>query len=107
MRPSRQPPDDGRRRTWRHRPWRTLSIRSRAAIVVLSAGEIVLTTVAAIDLYRQPARGVRGPKALWWPAIFVQPVGPLAYLTVGRGPRPVSKLPTLRGCRERAGRPRR
>jgi hypothetical protein len=27
---------------------------------------------------------VRGPKLLWAPALSIQPVGPLAYLLVGR-----------------------
>jgi hypothetical protein len=40
--------------------------------------------VAGVDLYRQPRENVRGPKALWWPIIFVQPVGPVAYLKFGR-----------------------
>ena len=69
---------------WRHRPWRELSPQTKTAVLVLSAGELVLTTVAAIDLYHKPAGGVRGPKALWWPVTLIQPVGPLAYLTLGR-----------------------
>ena len=31
-----------------------------------------------------PAELVRGPKALWGPAMSVQPVGPIAYLVWGR-----------------------
>ncbi len=43
-----------------------------------------MTAVALRDLARRPAEGVRGPKALWAVACFVQPVGPVAYLAVGR-----------------------
>jgi hypothetical protein len=58
--------------------------RRRVALIALGSAELVLTTAAAVDLFRRPQDQVRGPKALWWPAIFVQPVGPVAYLTLGR-----------------------
>jgi hypothetical protein len=56
----------------------------RAAVVVLGAVEVVLTTVALVDLRRRPAAEVRGPKPLWALGCVVQPIGPVAYLTVGR-----------------------
>jgi hypothetical protein len=68
----------------RRRRWSDLSTRDRAGMITLSAAELVLTVTAAVDLYRRPRTGIRGPKALWWPAIFVQPVGPIAYLALGR-----------------------
>lgn len=46
--------------------------------------EVVLTTVALIDLARRPRESVRGPKALWALGMGVQPIGPIAYLLVGR-----------------------
>ena len=49
-----------------------------------AAVEVVLTTVALVDLARRPAAQVRGNKALWALGCFIQPVGPVAYLTVGR-----------------------
>jgi hypothetical protein len=67
--------------------WRDMSPRRRAGIVALGAVELALTATAARDLARRPGYLVHGPKALWWPAIFVQPVGPVAYLVWGRGPR--------------------
>ena len=48
------------------------------------AVEVVLTTTALVDLARRPAAQVRGPKAAWALASFVQPVGPIAYLALGR-----------------------
>ena len=49
-----------------------------------AAVEIVLTTTALVDLARRPADQVRGSKALWALGCFVQPVGPVAYLALGR-----------------------
>jgi hypothetical protein len=66
------------------RQWRDLPGWQRAATLVLAPVELVLTVTAAVDLVRRPRGLVRGPKALWWPALFVQPVGPLAYLRWGR-----------------------
>jgi hypothetical protein len=50
----------------------------------LASIELVLTSTAAIDLLRRPAAQIRGPKPLWWLGIFVQPVGPIAYLAWAR-----------------------
>jgi Phospholipase_D-nuclease N-terminal len=68
----------------RQRQWSERSGPERAAMVTLSSIEFALTMIAAVDLYRRPGEGVRGPKPLWWPIIFVQPVGPVAYLAFGR-----------------------
>ena len=64
--------------------WSDLSPRSRAAIVALGLAEVVVTGVALRDLVRRPADLVRGPKALWAPILFVQPVGSPLYLLAGR-----------------------
>jgi Phospholipase_D-nuclease N-terminal len=69
------------------RTWSDLTGWERVAVVAIGAVEAVLTTTAAVDLIRRPAERVRGPKALWWPAIFVQPVGAPAYLIWGRQER--------------------
>lgn len=64
--------------------WDDLSDGQKAAIVVGAAVEVVLTTVALVDLVRRPRAQVRGPKALWALGCVVQPVGPIAYLALGR-----------------------
>ena len=64
--------------------WSDLSSTQQRAIVVAAALEVVVTTVALVDLVRRPREQVRGPKALWALASFVQPVGPIAYLALGR-----------------------
>ena len=64
--------------------WSDLDPRARRAIVVGSIVELVLTAVALRDLKRRPKSQVRGPKLLWRLLAFVQPVGPIAYLLLGR-----------------------
>ena len=64
--------------------WSDLSSTQQQAIVVAGVIEVVVTTVALVDLVRRPREQVRGPKALWALASFVQPVGPIAYLALGR-----------------------
>lgn len=64
--------------------WSDLTPAQQSVVVVGSAVELVLTTVAAVDLVRRPAAEVHGRKALWALALVVQPVGPVAYLWVHR-----------------------
>ena len=66
------------------RSWHDLSRSQQRLTVLAGAAEVVLTTIAARDLAGRPAAQVRGPKALWVPLLAVQPVGPVAYLLVGR-----------------------
>lgn len=66
------------------RSWQDLSQPQQAAIVVGGAVEVVLTTIALVDLVRRPSARVRGPKLLWAAGCVVQPVGPIAYLLWGR-----------------------
>ena len=64
--------------------WQGMPKWQRVAVVVVAQFELATTTVAAVDLIRRPRAQVRGPKLLWWPALTVQPFGPLAYLALGR-----------------------
>jgi hypothetical protein len=64
--------------------WDELPQWQQAGIVALSAVEIVLTTMAVMDIVRRPGSQVRGPKALWALGFSVQPFGPVAYLLLGR-----------------------
>jgi hypothetical protein len=68
------------------RQWSDLTRTQQRLIIALAAVETALTTTALVDLARRPARQVRGPKPLWVLGCFVQPVGPVAYLTLGRRP---------------------
>ena len=64
--------------------WAEMSGLQKAVIITLGTAEVVATTYAAVDLLRRPREQVRGPKLLWAAGLFVQPVGPVAYLSVGR-----------------------
>jgi hypothetical protein len=64
--------------------WADFTPAQRAAIVVGAAVELVLTSVALVDLARRSPAAVRGPKVMWVAGCVVQPVGPIAYLAVGR-----------------------
>ena len=55
----------------------------RAAMLIVGSVELALTVTALVDLIRRPADHVRGDKRLWALGVFVQPVGPIAYLTWG------------------------
>lgn len=61
-----------------------MSTPQRTAVLVGAAIEITLTAVALTDLARRPVERVRGPKLLWAAGCFVQPVGPVLYLALGR-----------------------
>lgn len=63
--------------------WREMPRPARAAVLVAAGAELALTAAAVEDLVR-PGRGpTRGPAALWWPVLLVQPVGPVLYLAFG------------------------
>lgn len=64
--------------------WSELSPSQRRAISVAGAVEVILTIAALRDLSSRPAASVRGPKPAWAAALFVQPVGPLAYFALAR-----------------------
>lgn len=66
------------------RTWSDLSPTQQKAVVVLGVAETLATAAMLVDLARRPASRVRGPKNLWRALSVVQPVGPLAYFTVGR-----------------------
>jgi hypothetical protein len=67
--------------------WSDLTPRQRAAIVAAGTIEVVLITVAIVDLARRPRAQVRGSKLLWLVGCFIQPIGPVAYLRFGRRTR--------------------
>ncbi|MGH1564171.1 PLD nuclease N-terminal domain-containing protein [Mumia sp. DW29H23] len=64
--------------------WSDLTPTQRRLVVVAGVAETAMTVAALVNLARRPAKAVRGPKAAWAAACFVQPVGPVAYFLVGR-----------------------
>jgi hypothetical protein len=65
-------------------PFSELPRWQQIGALVLAPIEVVLTVTAAVDLARRPAGQIRGPKALWWLGILVQPAGPIVYLKWAR-----------------------
>lgn len=66
------------------RQWAELPRWQRTGTLVLASVETILTVTAAADLIRRPQHEIHGPKTLWWLGIFIQPVGPVAYLSWAR-----------------------
>jgi len=66
--------------------WSDLTPTQQGLILASAAVELALTATAIIDLARRPADQVRGPKPLWLLGCIIQPLGPLAYLALGRRP---------------------
>ena len=64
--------------------WSELTPTQQKLIIAGGAVELVLTTAALISLARRPSAAVRGSKVAWLAALAIQPVGPLAYFTLGR-----------------------
>jgi hypothetical protein len=64
--------------------WADFTPAQKTAILVAASIELALTATALVDLARRPRDQVRGPKALWVLGCVVQPVGPVAYLALGR-----------------------
>ena len=67
--------------------WSELTRTQQRLIIGGGAVELALTAIALVDLARRPADQVRGSKRLWLLGCFVQPLGPPAYLVLGRRPR--------------------
>ncbi|MEV0389254.1 PLD nuclease N-terminal domain-containing protein [Nonomuraea sp. NPDC050643] len=64
--------------------WDELSKRQQGMLLAAVSTEFALTAAAAVDLWFRPRDAVRGRKGLWWLGIFVQPIGPVAYMLYGR-----------------------
>jgi hypothetical protein len=64
--------------------WDELSGTQKALLLTAVSVELALTATALVDLVRRPREQVRGPKPLWALGLVVQPVGPIAYLALGR-----------------------
>lgn len=64
--------------------WNDLSVVTRWRIVILGIVQLGLQFVALRDLVKRPAANVRGSKGAWAAASFINFLGPIAYLTLGR-----------------------
>ncbi len=64
--------------------WEDLSGAQKGAIVLSGAVQVGLLAAALVDIYRRPAREIRGTKRLWAVAAFINYVGPISYFLFGR-----------------------
>jgi hypothetical protein len=60
-----------------------LSPGGRAAVGVLGLVQAAFAFLAFWDLAHRPAAQLRGPKAVWIPAILVNWIGPASYFLFG------------------------
>jgi hypothetical protein len=67
----------------KHR-WRDLSPRSKGLVVTAAAAQLALLGAALADIRSRSPEELRGHKALWIPALFVNFAGPIAYFLIGR-----------------------
>lgn len=67
-----------------NRKWADMSPTQKTVMLTLISVEVSLTATALVDLVRRPADQVHGRKGVWALALFVQPVGPVAYLWTHR-----------------------
>jgi hypothetical protein len=61
-----------------------LSSGQRRAIISAGVVQVALMIAALVDIRRRPAAQIRGPKAAWVAASFVNTIGPLTYFVFGR-----------------------
>lgn len=64
--------------------WNELSLVSRWRIAILGIIQLGLQFVALRDLVKRPPAKVRGSKSAWAAASFINFLGPVAYLVLGR-----------------------
>ncbi|MCA9851051.1 MAG: PLDc_N domain-containing protein [Dehalococcoidia bacterium] len=68
----------------KRRGWNTLSSGQKRGIGLGGLIQAGLLLFALRDWFRRPDDQIRGRKLFWLPALFVNFLGPIAYLTVGR-----------------------
>jgi len=72
------------RKRIRRKDWNALPRRQKAALIAATTVQVGLLIGALYDLYRRPARRIRGPKKVWAGVVFINFIGPLAYFLIGR-----------------------
>ena len=64
--------------------WGDLSKPQQRGVGLLGLIQFGLLVFALQDWFRRPDKQIRGRKKLWFPVLFVNFIGPIAYLAVGR-----------------------
>ena len=79
------------KRHTRKKNWKELTPMARFGTLVAATVQLTLLIAAQTDITRRPAEEIRGSKALWRFATFVNFVGPATYFTVGVKHRAAAK----------------
>ena len=64
--------------------WDSLTDEQKRGIGLAAVVQVCLLLFALYDWFRRPGDEIRGPKLAWLPLLFVNFIGPLAYLKFGR-----------------------
>jgi Phospholipase_D-nuclease N-terminal len=64
--------------------WSDLGPVQKGTVMLSVTVQLGLLAAALVDIYRRPAREIRGNKRLWVAAAFINFVGPISYFLFGR-----------------------
>ncbi len=64
--------------------WKDLSAPQKVGGVLMGIVQVSLLVAALVDIRRRPAEEIRGRKAWWALAAFVNYIGPISYFVFGR-----------------------
>jgi phospholipase D-like protein len=64
--------------------WKDMTPGQRVGLVVVGSGQLALLVAAQRSISKTPAAQIRGNKALWRAACFINFFGPLSYFLFGR-----------------------
>lgn len=64
--------------------WGELSKQQKRGIGLAGIVQFSLLLFVLQDWFRRPEDELRGRKKLWFPVLFVNFIGPISYLAVGR-----------------------
>jgi hypothetical protein len=64
--------------------WKDMTPGQRVGVAVVGAGQLALLVAAQRSIGKTPASQIRGSKALWRAATFINFFGPLSYFLFGR-----------------------
>ncbi|HKU30953.1 MAG TPA: PLDc N-terminal domain-containing protein [Arthrobacter sp.] len=71
-------------RNKKKKSWKDMTPGQRFGMAVVGAGQIALLIAAQRSITKTPASDIRGSKALWRAASFINFFGPLSYFLFGR-----------------------
>lgn len=64
--------------------WKDMTPGQRAGVALMGAGQMALLVAAQRSISKTPQAQIRGNKALWRAASFINFFGPLSYFLFGR-----------------------